>query len=466
MSPKNTHGLPFALCIVSLIPLVRLHELSTRQLILRIGGSRTGLLNASMSNFVEIVVAISALRKSVIGSMLSKLLLVMGLCFFAGGVRFSEQGFDSTATQIHSSLLSLSVGAVLLPAAYHFALSSESLEMQQRGILRMSHGVSVVLLLIYIAYLVFQLWSHSHLYDDQRNNKKSNRLTTVIKERNTHRKERARLAASLLHSDSQDDGGKITNPNSISWDPPRRPFASSPLSSSTDLSQSCSDIPTSQLPPSMTRNSIYRDYTQSCSTASVAFSQDGYPSDDQAPLRRDRVNLAPVRKPELSWFLTLLLLVMVTGTIAIVVDWLVESMDEISTTISKEWIGLIVLPTISAVAECITAVRVSVKDELTLSVSVAVGSTIQTALFVIPFCVILGWVTDKPLSLLMDPFQSMVLYIAVHTMGYVVADGKSNWLEGLILICLYFIIAVSFWFYPGKLTSCPSAHIFTIVALK
>lgn len=77
---------------------------------------------------------------------------------------------------------------------------------------------------------------------------------------------------------------------------------------------------------------------------------------------------------------------------AIVVDWLVEAMDELSTTISKEWIGLIVLPTISAVAgthkflyftsstllfsECITAVKVSVKDELTLSVSVAVGSTI------------------------------------------------------------------------------------------
>ncbi|KAF9048630.1 Sodium/calcium exchanger protein-domain-containing protein [Panaeolus papilionaceus] len=460
MSPKNTHGLAFALCIIALIPLVRLHELSTKQLILRIGGSRTGLLNASMSNFVEIVVAISALRKcelrvvqsSLIGSMLSKLLLVMGLCFFAGGVRFSEQGFDSTATQIHSSLLSLSVGAVLLPAAYHFALSSESTEMQQQGILRMSHGVSVVLLLIYIAYLVFQLWSHSHLYEDQRNNKKSNRLTTVIKEQNINRKERARLASSMSRSDSQ--GDKALYDNCFSLDPPRRPFASSPCSSSTDLAQQFSDAPAARpyasFPPDASnaaRNTVYRDSVRNRSGTSVAFSQDGYVSDDQVPLRPPH---PPTRKPELSWFLTLLLLITVTGTVAIVVDWLVEAMDELSTTISKEWIGLIVLPTISAVAECITAVKVSVKDELTLSVSVAVGSTIQTALFVIPFCVILGWITNKPLSLLMDPFQSMVLYIAVHTMGYVVADGKSNWLEGLILICLYFIIAVSFWFYLGS----------------
>lgn len=85
--------------------------------------------------------------------------------------------------------------------------------------------------------------------------------------------------------------------------------------------------------------------------------------------------------------------------------------------------------------------------------------------------VLLGWVIDKPLALLFDPFESVVLYISVHTMGYVVADGRSNWLEGMILVCqyqiqiipewlyigtdtlwigLYVVVAVSFWFYPGS----------------
>jgi len=79
-----------------------------------------------------------------------------------------------------------------------------------------------------------------------------------------------------------------------------------------------------------------------------------------------------------------------------------------------------------------------------------VGSSIQTALFVIPFMVILGWILDKPLPLLFDPFESIALYISVNVMTYVVGDGKSNWLEGAILICFYINIAVSFWFYPGS----------------
>jgi len=62
----------------------------------------------------------------------------------------------------------------------------------------------------------------------------------------------------------------------------------------------------------------------------------------------------------------------------------------------------------------------------------------------------LAWGLDKPLALLFDPFESVVLYIAVQTMSHVVADAKSNWLDGVILISLYVIIAVSFWYYPGQ----------------
>jgi len=73
--------------------------------------------------------------------------------------------------------------------------------------------------------------------------------------------------------------------------------------------------------------------------------------------------------------------------------------------------------------------------------------------------VTLAWIMGKPLALLFDPFESVVLYISVHVMSYVVADGKSNWLEGVILTCLYVIIAVAFWFYPesnfsGHLSGC------------
>ncbi|EAU85600.2 hypothetical protein CC1G_06313 [Coprinopsis cinerea okayama7 len=475
-----------AVCILALIPLVRLHDLSIAELALRVGGSKTGLLNASMSNFIEIVVAISALRKcelrvvqsSLVGSILSKLLLVLGLCFFAGGIKFSEQGFDPTATQIHSSLLSISVGVLLLPAAYHFTLSleGEDAEHQKRDILRMSHGVSIVLLFIYISYMAFQLWSHSHLYSD-RHNKKSARLPAT--QNITTEKAAAFLNKSRTNFRNytklqEATSSSFQSPTINSYPPPRsggssgtRPMYGQQRSfSTTSMDDTGSrmafgrptlrlvDQPNEQstdstLPLSMpgTPTTLV---SASASGETLAELYESLPSYQQPEgTARDEM-VKPPKQPKLSWFLTVFLLLTVTMAIAITADWFVESMDGISAHVSKDWVALIVLPLISSVAECITSMRVSVKDELSFSVAVAIGSTIQTALFVIPFMVLLAWVVNKPLTLLMDPFQSLVLYLSVQTTSYVVADGKSNWLEGMILISLYIIIAVAFWFYPGS----------------
>jgi len=116
----------------------------------------------------------------------------------------------------------------------------------------------------------------------------------------------------------------------------------------------------------------------------------------------------------------------------------------------QEFVGVILLPIVGNAAEHVTAVSVSVKDKLTLSLGVAVGSSIQIALFVIPFIVTLAWILGKPLTLLFDPYESVVLFLTVIIVNYVVQDGKSNWLEGLILMSLYVILALTFWFYPGS----------------
>lgn len=159
--------------------------------------------------------------------------------------------------------------------------------------------------------------------------------------------------------------------------------------------------------------------------------------------------------PELSLPTTVGLLVVVTFLIAVTAEWLVDSIDGLASggNISKEFIGLILLPIVGNAAEHATAVTVSVKDKLTLSLGVAVGSSIvssplpsdeherltliqQIALFVIPLTVILGWIIGRPLTMLFDPVESIVLFLSVLTVNYVVQDGKSNWLEGMILICL------------------------------
>ncbi|KAG1822015.1 Sodium/calcium exchanger protein-domain-containing protein [Suillus subaureus] len=496
---EKHHKVIFTFSILSMIPLVKLHDLSTRELALRIGGTKAGLLNASMSNTVEMVIAITALRKcelrvvqsSLIGAILSKLLLVLGMCFFAGGLRFSEQGFDQTATQIHSSLLSISVGALLLPAAYHFAISggkdSGSFE-QKNNILNMSYGVSIILMFIYIAYLLFQFWSHKHLYQDTK--LRSSKLSVKMPVNSRYLTDM--LSASVTLNDkpgtthdgqSSASSSRRSSVISSNFPPlPKFPYRNSPLSSSseTTLTGSKEHLPettkqgltqesTNRLAEGVSQQTAQPEHDHvdgstvdllnpPWSTSPMASAVDTDPiryaspepmtTTERANLHRSPSATDSFREPQLSWMVTLLLLTLVTITVTITAEDLVESMDGISTTISKQWVGLILLPAVSSIAECVTAVNTSVKDQLNLSVSIAVGSSIQTTLLVIPFMVTLGWIMGRPLALLFDPFESVVLYISVHTMSFVVADGKSNWLEGLILICLYFIIAVSFWFYP------------------
>ncbi|PFH53003.1 hypothetical protein AMATHDRAFT_1728 [Amanita thiersii Skay4041] len=491
---KSSQGVVFAFCILSLVPLVKVHDLATRDLAIRIGGSKTGLVNASMANMVEIVVALSALMKcelevvqsALIGSILSKILLILGLCFFAGGMRFSEQGFDATATQVHSSLLCISVGAVILPGAYHFALGgvNQDSETQARNILHMSHGVSVILVFIYAGYLMFQLWSHPHLYHDN-HNKKSNRLSLKLPLsmdppaflRGMKRDLSLPHGKKVDNVDSYEKPKEVHNDTVINLTPPRRPYLHSSSSeltlSNTDSIQEMSMRSSIRLVQNDGHGGIPLQHTDTiCSDPRKDPIHPHACRCDQAPCidhgdpevaheTTHELESQPSKpEPQLSWQLTVLVLVLVTLAVSITADRLVEAMDGISNTISKEWAALILLPVASSIAECITAVNGSVKDQLTLSISVAIGSAIQTSLLVIPCVVILGWITHRPLALLMDPFQSLVLYIAVQTSTYVMADGKSNWLEGMILVCLYIIIAVSFWFYPGvqvpsSLSICP-----------
>lgn len=124
----------FVINMIAIIPLAGLLGLCTEEISLRLGETLGGLVNATLGNVVELIVAILALVKceidvvqsSLIGSILSNILLVLGMCFFAGGVRFAEQTMKTTAAQLNSSLLLISVIVVLVPVCrcHYFADSS------------------------------------------------------------------------------------------------------------------------------------------------------------------------------------------------------------------------------------------------------------------------------------------------------------------------------------------------------
>ncbi|KAF9790813.1 Calcium/proton exchanger [Thelephora terrestris] len=385
------YTLVFLFSLIAIIPLAKLLAFATKELSMRVGETLAGLINTTLGSAVELIVAIIALVKcelrvvqsSLVGSILRNLLLVLGFCFFVGGTKFSEQGFPIRAAHVNSSLLNLSVFGVLIPAgldvvAGNRQISGFDAETEQRNILKLSHGLAVVLLIMYLSYIYFQLFSHKNLYHDEA----------------LPRPETIRYAA----------------PDGPSW---------------------------IELAKARARKAL-----------------------NIAPGRTDTEQQKPEEteegeaEPELSLSMAIGLLVVVTTLVAVTTESLVDSIDGLASSgkISEEFIGLILLPFVRLVGnptEHVTAVTVSMKDKLSLSLGVAVGSSLQTALFVIPFTIILGWIIGRPITMLFDPFESIVLFLAVLTVNYVVQNGKSNWLKGIIMICFYVIVALLSWFYPG-----------------
>ena len=88
------------------------------------------------------------------------------------------------------------------------------------------------------------------------------------------------------------------------------------------------------------------------------------------------------------------------------------------------------------------------KDKMDLAITVAVGLSIQIALFVTPFMVLVGWMINVPMSLYYLTFETAVAFVAVFITALVLNDGELNWLEGAMLFSTYVIIAISFFYYP------------------
>jgi Ca2+:H+ antiporter len=140
-------------------------------------------------------------------------------------------------------------------------------------------------------------------------------------------------------------------------------------------------------------------------------------------------------EPQMSPWAAGIVLVVVTVAVAICAEYLVDSIDAIvaSAHISKTFIGLILLPIVGNAAEHVTAVVVALKDKMDLAMGVAVGSSMQIALLVTPFLVILGWIIDQPMTLHFETFETVVFFLSVLVVTYVIADGKSNYLEGAMV---------------------------------
>ncbi|CAM1501908.1 Fc.00g038920.m01.CDS01 [Cosmosporella sp. VM-42] len=340
----------FTINFFAIIPLAAVLSFATEEISLKLGETLGGLLNATFGNAVELIVSIVALKDnqieivqaSMLGSILSNLLLVMGMCFFFGGLvhrgesgNGREQTFASAVAQTTCSMMTLSSASLVIPAALYAVLDQSDSKPGDKdaSILILSRGTAIILLVLYVMYLVFQLRTHSNLFDAENQNPEG------------HEPE----------------------------EPSMGPIASGAV------------------------------------------------------------------------------LVVTTVLVAICAEYLVGSIDDLvaSSGISKAFIGLILLPIVGNAAEHVTAVVVAIRDKMDLAMGVAIGSSIQIALLVTPFLVIVGWIIGRDMTLHFETFQTVAFAVSVLVVTYTVQDGKSNYLEGAMLLGLYMIIALAFYAVPA-----------------
>ncbi|KAK1276767.1 Vacuolar cation/proton exchanger 5 [Acorus gramineus] len=166
------HGWVFFLSLLGITPLAERLGYTTEQLAFFTGAMIGGLLNATFGNMTELIISIYALKhgmlrvvqQSLLGSILSNMLLVLGCAFFCGGITYvkKDQVFNKAAAIVNSGLLLMAVMGLLFPAVLHYTHTEVHFGKSELALSRFS---SCVMLVAYACYLVFQLKSHRNLYD-------------------------------------------------------------------------------------------------------------------------------------------------------------------------------------------------------------------------------------------------------------------------------------------------------------
>jgi Ca2+:H+ antiporter len=147
----------------------------------------------------------------------------------------------------------------------------------------------------------------------------------------------------------------------------------------------------------------------------------------------------------------LLTLAGATLLIAWMSEILVGSVQEAAAAfgMTNVFIGVIVVAVVGNAAEHSSAVMLALKDRMELAMGIAVGSSLQIALFVAPLLVIAShFIGPRPMDLMFTPAEVLAIFLAVLITGQVASDGESNWIEGVQLLAVYFIMAIVFYFLP------------------
>jgi Ca2+:H+ antiporter len=155
--------------------------------------------------------------------------------------------------------------------------------------------------------------------------------------------------------------------------------------------------------------------------------------------------------PEWSLKKELLILAGSTAMIAWVSEILVGSVEAAATSLgmTRVFLGVIVVAIVGNAAEHSTAAMMALKNKMEISLGIAIGSSLQIALFVAPLLVVASrFIGPRPMDLVFTPAEVLAVFVAVLITGQITSDGESNWLEGAQLLAVYVILAMVFFFLP------------------
>jgi Ca2+:H+ antiporter len=140
-----------------------------------------------------------------------------------------------------------------------------------------------------------------------------------------------------------------------------------------------------------------------------------------------------------------------TALIAWMSELLVGTVEEASRALglTQVFVGVVVVAVIGNAAEHSTAVLMAVKNKMDLAMNIAIGSSIQIALFVAPALVLVSYlVGPRPMDLRFTAFEVLAVGLAVVVVNMVAQDGESNWLEGALLLAVYMVLGLAFYYLP------------------
>ncbi|WP_046174802.1 calcium/proton exchanger [Domibacillus indicus] len=320
----------FVICSATVIALSSYMGRATESLAIVVGPRVGGLLNATFGNAVELIISIFALKAGLVGvvlasltgSVLGNLLLVAGLSFFMGGLKYKRQKFSVHDARHNSALLIFAViVAFVIPEIF-------SMSMDEARTLNLSIGISIVMIAIYLAGLFFKLVTHRGVYASEG-------------KEGTHQEE----------------------------------------------------------------------------------------------------------VPEWGKNKAVIILLLATAAVAYVAEGLVHTFEAVGEQFgwSELFIGVIIVAIVGNAAEHASAILMAMKDKMDIAVEIAVGSTLQVAMFVAPVLVLVSLLFPTPMPLVFTVPELVSMITAVLLSISISNDGDTNWFEGLTLLAAYLIMGIGFY---------------------